>query len=85
MDFSFPPTEKDEFFPKPLTKSGKDQSVRTHQPLRNDFHSPFRKSCQGGGGGGKRGVYKMEWPITYAQVLVSEFYGILQFPGVSMV
>ena len=27
----------------------------------------------------------MEWPITYAQGLVSEFYGILQFPGVSMV
>ena len=33
---------------------------------------------------GKRSVYKMEWPITYFHGLLSEFYGILRFPGVSM-
>ena len=45
-------TEKDEFFLKPLRKSGKDQRERTYQPLRNDFPSPFRKTRQRGGGGG---------------------------------
>ena len=42
--FFLSPTEKDEFFLKPLRKSGKDQRERTHQPLRSDFHGPFRKT-----------------------------------------
>ena len=60
--FFLSPTEKDEFFVKPLRKSGKDQRERTHQPLRNGFPSSFRKTRQRGGGGGGGGVYKMEWP-----------------------
>ena len=58
-------------------------------PSETTFMAPSENLVKGGGGGGGRGrersVYKMEWPITYAQGLVSEFYGILQFPGVSMV
>ena len=53
-------TKKDEFFLKSVRKAAKITGcARTHQPLRNDFHSPFIAPLQAEGGGI---VYKMEWP-----------------------
>ena len=72
-------------------KSNRTQMNRTSQkaakikvcghinPSETTFIAPS-ENLVNGVGEGERSVYKMEWPITYAQGLVSEF---LRYPSVS--
>ena len=60
--------------PKPLRKTGKDQSVRTHQPLRND---PSENLVNGG-------VYKIRSDLMAHIVSPRHIIGILQYPSISL-
>ena len=60
--------------PKPLRKTGKDQSVRTHQPLRND---PSENLVNGG-------VYKIRSDLMAHIVSPRLIIGILRYPSISL-
>ena len=73
--FRIPQKKKTNFSPNPSEKVAKIKVCRHINPSETTLQKT--SSTGWGVGGGKRSVYKMEWPITYAQGLLSEFYGIL--------